>query len=162
MQTGAIEHGQSFPLQATATLFTPSVLTMAGIVYRSIESPLRSGLTWHDTWNADDRGLIQCWENGRRYAVLQPDLAAAAARGELPSLHWKGGVAGTPKMKKKYGSFFYLATWQGLRGEDLWIDLVAEAQRVCSRTRVTVTFTWDRTKLDAETEASSDAEALGA
>lgn len=58
-------------------------------------------------------------------------------------------------MKEKYGSIFYLAMWQGLRGEDLQIDLAQESQRVCSRTGVTVIFTSDLAKLDADSEQAS-------
>lgn len=114
----------------------------------------RTGLTWDEIWKAQDQGLIKCWENGRALSAAYPDLAVAAGRGELPVLDWKGGVSGTPKMKKKYGSLHYLATWQGLRGEDLRIDSSKEVSVQCARSGVLVTFTSDLTKLDADSAAS--------
>lgn len=58
----------------------------------------------------------------------------------MPVLAWKGGV--DKKIKgKKYGSLFYLATWQGLRGEDLNINQHEEVSLICSKTMVKVTFT---------------------
>jgi len=116
----------------------------------------RSGLTWEQTWRADDQGLIKCWENGRALSATCPDLAEAARRDELPTLDWKGGVSGTPKMKKKFGSLRYLATWQGLRGEDLRIDTTQEVSLMCTRTSVLVTFTADLAKLDSDSTASEE------
>ena len=52
----------------------------------------------------------------------------------------------TPEELEKYGSLKYLAQWQGLRGEDLNIDLSEERSLTCSRTKMVVTFTPDRTK----------------
>jgi len=127
-----------------------------GIFHQPILTPLRSGLTWQESWKDDDRGLIQCWENGRALSVTSPKLAQAASRGELPSLDWKGGIVGTPKMKKKFGSLNYLATWQGLRGEDLHIDVENEVSVACTRTRVLVTFTPDLAKLDTGSSAADD------
>jgi hypothetical protein len=120
------------------------------VVRCPISQTLRPGLTWQDTWNGADRGLIKCWENGRALAVARPEIAQAASRGELPSLDWKGGISGNPKMKKKFGSLNYLATWQGLRGEDLCVDTETEIAITCTRTRVVVTFTPDLKKLDTD------------
>ncbi|AMO73909.1 hypothetical protein PcP3B5_03970 [Pseudomonas citronellolis] len=51
------------------------------------------------------------------------------------------------KKPEKFGSFRYLAEWQGLRGEDLHIDLAKELSLVCSATGMTVVFTSDLAKL---------------
>lgn len=62
-------------------------------------------------------------------------------------MHWKGGVSRALKKKDKFGALQYLAQWQGLRGEDLSIDLEAEVILICSATDMVVTFTPDLTKL---------------
>ncbi|SDT49312.1 hypothetical protein [Pseudomonas prosekii] len=67
-------------------------------------------------------------------------------------------VSRSLKKLEKYGSLKYLAQWQGLRGEDLDIDLTVEKALTCSRTKMVVTFTPDRTKYFnqmAEAEAQS-------
>ena len=69
-----------------------------------------------------------------------PELAKKAENGELPRLGWKGGVD-VKINDKKYGSIYYLAQWQGLRGNDLDIDASAEYTLTCSRTGSKVTFT---------------------
>jgi hypothetical protein len=108
--------------------------------YRSIEEPNRNGLTWEELWKGLDNGLIACWERGRVKAADSPDLAESCKNGELPVLAWKGGV--DKKIKgKKYGSLFYLATWQGLRGEDLSINLHQDIAIICSKTNAEVIFT---------------------
>ncbi|MNL83306.1 hypothetical protein D3C87_2109190 [compost metagenome] len=61
-------------------------------------------------------------------------------------LGWKGGVSRNLKKLEKYGSLKYLAQWQGLRGEDLDVDLGEERALTCSRTNMVVTFTPDRSK----------------
>ncbi|MES2501679.1 MAG: hypothetical protein V4545_03660 [Pseudomonadota bacterium] len=113
---------------------------MADNLYRSIEEPIRKALTWEELWKASDNGLIACWEQGRLKAVDNSDLVELCKSGGLPVLAWKGGV--DKKIKgKKYGSLFYLATWKGLRGEDLNINLQEEITLICSRTQVEVLFT---------------------
>jgi hypothetical protein len=108
--------------------------------YRSIEEPNRKGLTWEELWKDSDNGLIGCWESGRIKALDSPELAESCKNGELPILAWKGGV--DKKIKgKKYGSLFYLATWQGLRGEDLNINQHQDITIVCTKTNVEVIFT---------------------
>jgi hypothetical protein len=81
------------------------------------------------------------------------DICERVDRGELPSLHWKGGFEidpdkpyAMPKMKKKFGCLQYLATLQGIRGESLNIDTTKEYSLRCSRTGVLVVFTADRTR----------------
>lgn len=114
---------------------------------RSIEEPLRPDLTREEAWLQADKGLIHCWEIGRRRAVAEKELASKCVLGELPPLGWKGGVAKRLKKLEKYGSFRYLAEWQGLRGEDLDLDLSQELSLVCSKTGMTVIFTADLAKL---------------
>jgi hypothetical protein len=70
-------------------------------------------------------------------------MALAALRGELVILPWKGGVESATKQSKRFGTHYYLAMWQGLRGEPLSIDNAAETQLTCTRTGLTVTFTPD-------------------
>ena len=79
-------------------------------------------------------------------AEKEPELAEKAKRGELPVLAWKGGVERQLKKPEKYGTFKYLATWQGLRNEDLNIDPSVETGITCSRTGVKVIYTADSSK----------------
>lgn len=71
-----------------------------------------------------------------------PALKTAALAGELPLLPWRGGVDRALKKKTKLGAMYYLAMWQGLRGEDLDVDTEREVILTCSRYGVTVRFTW--------------------
>jgi hypothetical protein len=122
---------------------------------RSITAPIRPYTTWGDRWRGPDEGLIWCWERGREMREQYPELAAAAVRGELPVhsitapwapseqtvVGWRGGV--TTKLKTidlKNGTLQYLAEWQGLRGENLDIDIAGERVIVCSRTGQAVLF----------------------
>lgn len=110
-------------------------------VHRSISEPMRESLSLSETWEGPDKGLIWCWELGRRRRVEEPELAARAGTGELVVLDWIGGVEKKLKgVDKKRGTLKYLATWQGLRGEDLDIDLEGECVVVCSRTSQVVVF----------------------
>lgn len=107
---------------------------------RSINEPKRNGLSWNEKWKGADNGLIVCWERGRDKALEDPELAIAAKNGQLIVLAWKGGIE--KKIKgKKYGSLSYLATWQGLRGEDLKINKNEEISITCTKTNVEVIFT---------------------
>lgn len=115
-------------------------------LHRSIDSPLRSGLTRTELWEGPDKGLIKCWEIGRQRAARFPEIADQCLAGELPMLGWKGGVSRGLKKLEKYGSLKYLAQWQGLRGEDLNVDLDAERALTCTRTKMAVTFTPERAK----------------
>ena len=113
---------------------------MTNNFYRSTEEPNRKGLTWEELWKGSDNGLVACWERGRVKASDNPKLAESCKKGELPILAWKGGV--DKKIKgKKYGSLFYLATWQGLRGEDLNINQHQDVTIICAKTNVEVIFT---------------------
>ena len=111
-----------------------------------MSKPIRKKLSWEETWEGNDRGLIFCWEVGRNLRQNNPDLAKLAVKGELPVLGWKGGIEKELKKKEKFGTLNYLAQWQGLRGEDLDIDLREEPEVTCSRTGVKVIFTNDLKK----------------
>lgn len=112
-------------------------------IHRSNKEPKREGLTWDERWEGKDKGLITCWEVGRELREKEPDLAIRAESGELPVLVWKGGVEKKTKEGEKYGMLFYLAQWQGLRGNDLDIDLSQEPELTCSRTGMRVIYTDD-------------------
>lgn len=103
-------------------------------------------LSSEERFGSVERGLVTSWEIGRRQAVLSPELAQSALRGELPLLPWKGGVDRALKKRFKYGVLNYLAEWQGLRNEDLNIDTEAESAHVCSKYGVKVIFTNDYEK----------------
>jgi hypothetical protein len=109
-------------------------------LYRSIDEPIREGLSWDERWQGPDNGLIFCWERGREYRIEDPGLAEQAERGELPIGAWKGGVKEKLKTERKAGTLQYLATWQGMRGEDLDIDLEGERTIVCTKTGQVVVF----------------------
>ena len=115
-------------------------------IYRSIAEPIRENAKWDERWNADDDGLIACWERGREKRLEDPALSARAIEGQLVVLPWKGGIEKPIKKKQKYGTLFYLAMWQGLRGEDLNIDLSEEVALTCTATGMTVVFTNDTSR----------------
>jgi len=103
-------------------------------------------ITWEEAWKGPDEGLIRCWEIGRERALTQPELARHCIDGALPVLGWKGGHDRALKKPMKYGSFKYLAQWQGLRGEDLFIDTRTELTLTCKHTGMLTTFTPDQEK----------------
>jgi len=118
-------------------------------LFRSVSIAIRGDLTWRQRWAGSDDGLIACWERGREKRLEDPELAQRAEQGELVTLAWKGGTEAIdepvdgekkPKSQKRYGSLKYLATWQGLRGEDLDIDLASERIIVCARANRPVIF----------------------
>jgi len=53
---------------------------------------------------------------------------------------WKGGVQKKLNIEKKPGTLQYLATWQGMRGEDLDLALEGERTIVCTKTGQAVVF----------------------
>ncbi|MEX0610225.1 MAG: hypothetical protein WD016_08970 [Balneolaceae bacterium] len=108
-------------------------------VKRSIKEPVRENLTWSERWKETDKGLINCWEIGRKLAIQDPVLAEKAIKGELPILNWKGGVD-KKIQNQKHGSLQYLAQWQGIRGEDLNIDANKEIEITCIRYNQDVIF----------------------
>ena len=131
-------------------------------VYRAASAPQRANLTWHETWEGPDKGLIKCWEIGRSLITKCPEIAEKCTLGALPELGWKGGVSRTLKKREKYGALFYLAQWQGLRGEDLDIDPTEERTITCSQTGMIVTFTPDHSKYaNQKAEADEGGKPLG-
>jgi hypothetical protein len=119
---------------------------MSKHICRSYNEPKREGLSWDELWRGPDKGLITCWELGRDMREKDPELAERARNGELPVLGWKGGVDKKIIKKEKYGTYNYLALWQGLRGDDLNIDLSEDRVVICSRTGMKVVYTDDATK----------------
>jgi len=121
-------------------------------VQRAKTAPPRINPDWAARWGTPEAGLVTSWERGRELAAEDAGLAAAARRGELVPMSWKGGVAppvrGGRAPRRKYGSFHYLAMWQGLRGDDLDIDTDARRQCTCSRQGTVVVFTDDVGLLD--------------
>lgn len=94
-----------------------------------------------------DKGIINAWLAGIDMARQRPELRTQALSDALPVLPYRGGVEKKLKVKQKIGSLLYLAMWQGLRGDDLDIDMDSEPVRVCSRHGVRVIFTLDYGKL---------------
>lgn len=115
-------------------------------VQRPIHHPIRPPMSWQETWEGPDNGLIRCWEIGRERALAYAELAQRCRDGQLPVLGWKGGHDRAIKKPLKYGTFKYLAQWQGLRGEDLDIDPLKEVTLTCSMTGMLTTFTPDQAK----------------
>jgi hypothetical protein len=113
---------------------------MARRLQRSINQPIREEMSWTETWRGPDNGLIFCWEKGRQERTERADVAARADKGELVPLDWKGGVWKKLKTAKKPGTLQYLATWQGLRGDDLDLDLEGECTIVCTKYGQAVVF----------------------
>ena len=126
------------------------------IIRCSINEPIRKGLTWNETWISLDQGLIKAWEVGRQNAEKDELLRQKAIRNELPTINtWKGGVENKLKNNvSKYGTLKYLAHLQGLRGEDLNVDLTKEVTLTCSKTGQDVTFTSDSKKFAPQQEIS--------
>ncbi|MDO8777065.1 MAG: hypothetical protein Q7K57_51825 [Burkholderiaceae bacterium] len=125
-------------------------------IRQSIASPPTPSEDWHERWEGSDQGLVCSWLHGIEKAQENPELATKAKAGELPVLAWRGGVEKPIKSKTKTGAMTYLATWQGLRGEDLDIDPDIEVSITCSRTGVPVLFTNQIHKL-LQNEESEDA-----
>ena len=103
--------------------------------------------TYAQRWEGPDKGLIAAWLRGIQKRDENPEIAEMCSRGELPVLAWAGGCEKPLKSGKKVGSLLYLATWHGLRGEDLNIDTKQEYPVKCTRTLTTVLFTLDIKKL---------------
>lgn len=122
-------------------------------IQESITRPPRLAERWEDRMEGPDKGLIASWLRGIEKAKEDPALAAKAFAGELPPLPWKGGVEKAIK-GSKIGALHYLAAWQGLRGEDLDINMNDEFEKTCTRTQVTVLFTGDLKKLLVESDST--------
>lgn len=95
--------------------------------------------TWRDRWEGPDGGLVAAWARGLEKRAEDPFLASNVDAGQLPVLAWRGGVE-KPIKGEKSGTLLYLATWQGLRGEDLHIDTAAVVRMTCPRHGVTVVY----------------------
>lgn len=122
-------------------------------IQESIARPPSLAERWQDRMEGVDKGLIASWLRGIEKGKEDPALAAKARAGELPPLPWKGGVERAIK-GSKIGALHYFAAWQGLRGEDLDVDMNDEVSMTCTRTQVTVLFTGDLKKLLAETDST--------
>ncbi len=109
-------------------------------IFREISEPIRTELSHDELWRGVDHGLITCWEVGRRIRENNAGMRLQCESGELPVLGWKGGVNSSEKKIKKNGSLNYLAQWQGIRGENLFIDTSVEKIILCSRTGSSVVF----------------------
>ena len=103
-----------------------------------------------ERWNGPDQGVIAAWIRGIELAKEVPELSGSARRGELPILPWKGGVSGPLKTKNKIGSMLYVAAWQGLRNENLDVDLSSTMTLTFVRYGVPVTYTTDLVALGAD------------
>lgn len=124
-------------------------------VRASITNPPTASTDFHERCHGPDGGLVNSWLCGVRQGLEDPSIAIKAKAGELPVLIWKGGIAKAIKSKCKIGSLQYLAAWQGLRGDDLNIDLGVEVKMICTRFSVPVLFTDQLSKL---LEADEDVE----
>lgn len=116
---------------------------MSKCIYRSHNEPIRQGLSFEQQWRGSDEGLIKCWEVGRELAKKNSTLAERAKKNELPVLPWKGGIEKKIDKGGKYGTLSYLAQWQGLRGDDLDIDISKESVLICAKTGMKVIYTDD-------------------
>lgn len=126
-------------------------------IVRAIKEPLRVNLSWNERWQGPDKGIISAWETGRAEATNAPKMAERAKSGELVVFIWKGGFAKKLVLTKRFGSLLYLAAWQGLRGEDLNVDLNEERTITCTKTGMIVTFTMDSTKFsEPENKETAD------
>ena len=113
---------------------------MSNRIFRSINKSIRENPSFDERLRGPDRGLINCWEVGRILRKEKSELAEKAEKGELPKLAYKGGIDKKTKQKIKYGTLNYLAQWQGLRGEDLNINLSIGKILTCIKTNQRVAF----------------------
>ena len=65
---------------------------MLNRLHRTINTPIRTGLSWHQLWLEEDKGLICCWERGRAKRAEDFHLALRAEAGELVPLAWEGEI----------------------------------------------------------------------
>jgi len=57
-------------------------------IYRSIREPIRDHLSFSERWRGPDKGLIICWEVGRKLSESEPELAERAKMENF--LFWDG------------------------------------------------------------------------
>lgn len=43
-------------------------------IHKSIRESIRESAKWDERWNAEDDGLIACWERGREKRLEDPAL----------------------------------------------------------------------------------------
>ena len=95
-----------------------------------------------------------CHTTGKEMRNSDPKLAGRAERGELPVLYWPGGFDAEASPPRRFGSFFYLAQWQGLRGEQ-WHGITGKNRNMstshpvgikCAATGMVTIFTKDARK----------------
>ena len=95
-----------------------------------------------------------CYTTGKEMRDSDPELAGRAKRGELPVLNWPGGFGAEASPPRRFGSFFYLAQWQGLRGEQ-WHGITGKNRNMstshpvgikCAVTGMVTIFTKDARK----------------
>ena len=115
---------------------------MSNRIFRSIKEPIRENPSLDERLHGPDKGLILAWEVGRQKRIDQPELAEKAVKGELPKLGYKGGVDKKTEQEIRHGTLKYLAQLQGLRGEDLNIELARDVGKIliCSKTKQKVAF----------------------
>ncbi len=131
----------------------------------SVEIPLMCSRTgWLVVFTGDskkfdkhlgmDNALKICHGTGKVIRKSDPELTSRVERGELPVLDWPGGCDAETSPPRQFGSLFYLAQWQGLRGES-WHGITGENKNIsttkpidikCAATGVVTTFTKDATK----------------
>ncbi|WP_423459916.1 hypothetical protein [Ottowia sp. VDI28] len=117
------------------------------LVECSASSPPTAEANFEKRVNGPDGGMVSAWLAGRELSSQRPDLAAAATANELPILAFAGGVERKIKLQEKLGALQYVAMWQGLRGDDLRVNLSEESVLMCSKHGVRVRFTADWRKL---------------
>lgn len=105
--------------------------------------------SWDERWEGHDAGLLAAYARGREKGVEDPTLKVAAQAGELPVLPWAGGLSSQIKSKTKMGSLYYLAMWQGIRGDNLKIETTRKIRMTCTKFGVTVIFTGNMDELTA-------------
>ncbi len=126
------------------------------IVQAFVADPPPQRADYEERNNGPDMGIVNAWLAGLEKRNEWHLAVQSALRNELPVLPFKGGVVKAINSKTKIGALHYLAMWQGLRSEDLRIDMQAEPVMVCSAYGVRVTFTGDIKKLLPETEDEDD------
>lgn len=109
---------------------------MSQIISRPKNTPIRNrrNITTAQLWSGPDEGLLLCWEKGREKAEQESELASRALSDELPELCWARGT------------WNYLAYWQGLRNDDLFIDKTAVFDRECAKTKRVFAFGGERSE----------------
>ena len=118
------------------------------LLHHAFANPPPMALDYAERMQGPDQGVINAWLAGiamRRDPPSEQQRSALA--GALPPLPYRGGVERKLKIKQKIGALHYLAMWQGLRGDDLHIDIDTEPELVCTKTGVLVYITLDYKRL---------------